>query len=154
MSGQERDGLDLTVLRTRTAEWWGEGNDVAEAAEILAKLPVLIGETERLRAAVAERDAEMERLHSWDGLMSLLNEHYPEDVWPVRDDSAKSMDPGHRVLSLIRRLDVAERRLGAVAALADGADPASRRWRDCHSRASRRPPRRPRSRVWCGRGGE
>jgi mannose/cellobiose epimerase-like protein (N-acyl-D-glucosamine 2-epimerase family) len=84
-------------------------------------------EMARLRAhvaaVVAEKDAEIERLHSWSGVMSLLDEHYPADVWPARDDDADTMDPGHRILSLMRHLDSERARadglVAAVKALAD-----------------------------------
>lgn len=48
-----------------------------------------------------EARAEVERLHSWDGLMSLLDEHWPEDLCPtVEDDDQR--DSGARIVSLIR----------------------------------------------------
>jgi hypothetical protein len=43
--------------------------------------------------------AEVRRLHTWDGLMSLLDEHYPPDV-PLGPDS----DPGPRILRLTREV--------------------------------------------------
>lgn len=56
-----------------------------------------------LDAAEAERD----RLHSWAGLMELLDEHYPADLIPTApDDPAR--DAGPRIVSLIRRVDAAE----------------------------------------------
>jgi hypothetical protein len=45
--------------------------------------------------------AEFARLHSWEGLMSLLDEHYPADIFI--DDSG---DLGPRVVVLIRECDV------------------------------------------------
>ena len=49
---------------------------------------------------------ERARLHSWDGLMSLLDEHYRESTFPtLPDDDAR--DPGPRIVSLIRHLDAA-----------------------------------------------
>ena len=56
---------------------------------------------------MATRDliAEVEGLHSWDGLMSLLDEHWPEDIFPTLDDTDKR-DPGPRIISLIRSVDL------------------------------------------------
>lgn len=58
--------------------------------------------------------AEMKRLHTWDGIMSLLDEHYPTDIFPhfVGQSDHPDRDPGPRILSLIREVD----RLRAAAA--------------------------------------
>jgi hypothetical protein len=56
------------------------------------------------RALVPELVAEIEWLHSWDGLMSLLDEHYPESVFPTADDR-EGRDSGPRIVSLIRQLN-------------------------------------------------
>lgn len=58
--------------------------------------------------------AEVERLHSWDGLMSLLNEHYPEDIFPTMQDR-EDRDPGPRIVSLIRTLGQLRTQLDAFA---------------------------------------
>lgn len=48
--------------------------------------------------------AEVDRLRTWDGLMSVLDKYLPEDIWPTRkDDPAR--DPGPRIVSLIRWVD-------------------------------------------------
>jgi hypothetical protein len=51
--------------------------------------------------------AEVERLHAWDGLMSLVDEHYPTDIFPhfagVPDNPDR--DPGPRILSLLREIE-------------------------------------------------
>lgn len=56
----------------------------------------------------AERaEAELDRLHSWAGLMELLDERYPARLIPTApDDPAR--DAGPRIVSLIRRVDEAE----------------------------------------------
>lgn len=46
--------------------------------------------------------AELERLHTWAGLMSLLDEHYPADVM-----TGESGDPGPRIVALVRELEFA-----------------------------------------------
>lgn len=47
---------------------------------------------------------EVERLHSWDGLMSLLDEHYPEDIFPTLIDGP-DRDPGPRIVSMLRTIN-------------------------------------------------
>jgi hypothetical protein len=42
--------------------------------------------------------------HSWAGLMDLLDEHWPEDVFPTVPDR-EDRDPGARIVSLLRWLD-------------------------------------------------
>lgn len=58
----------------------------------------------RLARAYLDVLAERDRLHTWDGLMALLNEHYPEDIFPTLPDSPRR-DPGPRIVSLIRTID-------------------------------------------------
>jgi hypothetical protein len=65
---------------------------------------------------VPELIAELERLHSWDGLMSLLDEHWPEDIFPTMDDRP-DRDPGPRIVSLARRLAVLEQAVARVREL-------------------------------------
>lgn len=72
---------------------------------LAAKVRQLQAETTQMgRTWVAEVDelrAEVRRLHTWEGLMSLLDEHYPPDV-PLGPDS----DPGPRILRLTRELNL------------------------------------------------
>lgn len=42
--------------------------------------------------------------HSWAGLMALLDEHWPEDIFPTREDD-ETRDTGARIVSLIRWVD-------------------------------------------------
>ncbi|AVI04339.1 hypothetical protein SEA_NORMANBULBIEJR_83 [Mycobacterium phage NormanBulbieJr] len=53
------------------------------------------------RSLVPELIAEVERLHTWDGLMELLDEHWPADIFPTLPDDDKR-DPGPRIISLLR----------------------------------------------------
>lgn len=59
------------------------------------------------RMLMPELVAEVERLHTWDGLMSLVDEHYPTDIFPhfagVPDNPDR--DPGPRILSLLREVE-------------------------------------------------
>lgn len=49
-------------------------------------------------------EAEVERLHSWAGLMELLDEHYPASIF-AGDGSDESADPGARIVALVREVD-------------------------------------------------
>jgi hypothetical protein len=63
--------------------------------------------------------AELERLNSWHGLMSVLDEKYPEDIFPTREDD-DARDPGPRIVSLLRWVDRLRAENTALAAkLAD-----------------------------------
>lgn len=42
--------------------------------------------------------------HSWAGLMALLDEHWPEGIFPTREDD-EARDAGARIVSLIRWVD-------------------------------------------------
>lgn len=82
---------------------------LAAAARTL--IPELRDEVLRLRdlsdhnfEAAAQLQTEIERLHTWDGLMSVLNEHYWESVFPTLPDDP-DRDPGPRIVSLIRTVD-------------------------------------------------
>ena len=66
--------------------------------------------------------AELERLHSWDGLMELLDEKWPEDIFPSLDDDSER-DPGARIVSLLRWVNT-------YRAVADGAHAEADRLRD------------------------
>lgn len=54
---------------------------------------------------VRELVSHLEELHSWVGLMSLLDEHWPEDIFPTQEDT-EQRDPGPRIVSLIRTVDL------------------------------------------------
>jgi hypothetical protein len=53
---------------------------------------------------------ELDRLHTWPGLMSLLDEHYPADVQLGPDD-----EPGPRILALVREIDHLREDTGVIA---------------------------------------
>lgn len=82
-------------------------------------------QAERAYRRAERAEAELDRLHSWAGLMELLDEHYPADLIPTApDDPAR--DTGPRIVSLIRRVDAAEAAIERVRAQAQG-------WRDEYS---------------------
>lgn len=65
--------------------------------------------------------AALDRLRTWDGLMELLDEKWPEDIFPTLDDD-NQRDPGPRIVSLLRwvdqlRAEAAEREEGHRGAL-------------------------------------
>ena len=72
----------------------------AADAEFIAAARQLVPE---LVAELKTTRAELERLHSWDGLMSLLDEHYPEDIFPTLEDRL-DRDIGPRIISLLRQI--------------------------------------------------
>lgn len=61
---------------------------------------------------------ENERLHSWGGLLSLLDEHWPEDVFPDRTGKP-ARDTGPRLVAAIRRAEKAKTDLAAAVARID-----------------------------------
>ena len=72
---------------------------------------------EAYRAGWEDGRAEVERLHSWDGLMELLDEHWPADIFPTLEDTT-SRDPGPRIVSLLRWVErLRPRRVESVAEL-------------------------------------
>ena len=87
----------------------------------------LLAQPEHLRCETvasvrAHRDrlaAELAELHTWRGLMSLLDEHWPADVF-----DGSSNDPGARIVVLMREIDLLRGALAAVlgtlAAVRDG----------------------------------
>jgi hypothetical protein len=98
--------------------------DTAAEKGLLDQLELAVGyhaswlsAVETLRKCFAAQRAELERLHTWAGLMSLLDEHYPADV-PLGPDN----DPGPRILRLTRELD----RLRGIERAARRAIPGNR----------------------------
>lgn len=57
-------------------------------------------------------EEELERLHTWDGLMGLLDEHYPAHIF-----TGVSGDEGARIVVLTRALDTANQRIEKLEAL-------------------------------------
>lgn len=79
----------------------------ANLAETIGELQVTIND---LRTELQRREVQLDRLHTWDGLMELLDEHWPTDIFPVPRglDDAKNTtrrDPGVVILDLIRWVD-------------------------------------------------
>lgn len=51
--------------------------------------------------------AELDAAHTWDGIMALVDEHYPTDIFPhlAGQPDNPERDPDPRILSLIREVD-------------------------------------------------
>lgn len=77
---------------------------VYQARELLADPPIGV---EVWGPIVEGLLGELERLHTWDGLMSLADEHYPTDIFPhlAGQPDDPDRDPGPRILLLIREVD-------------------------------------------------
>lgn len=93
-------------------------------------------------SAIRDLLAEVDRLHSWDGLMSLLDEHYPADIF-----TGSSGDDGPRIIALTREVDrlkaerdrllaVLERTQNKVADLATERDRYQTAYRSARERAA------------------
>lgn len=80
------------------------------ALALLDEVEALRAQVERVREALFASEAEVERLHSWEGLMSLLDEHWPESMIPTLSDDV-SRDPGPRIVSLLRWVEALRRAL-------------------------------------------
>jgi hypothetical protein len=86
----------------------GEGTELQRQRDLLLWLhaeAVHWREFESAAAESAEEDnnrlrSELKRLHSWAGLMELLDEHWPAEVF-----DGQSEDSGPRIVSLIRAVD-------------------------------------------------
>lgn len=79
------------------AKTWNRAN-----GDFIAAAPELVRE---LIDALTAARAEVDRLHTWAGLMSLLDTYYPEDIFPTQPDGSPDRDPGPRIVSLIRYLE-------------------------------------------------
>lgn len=88
-------------------DWRDEGNVILDAA---------LSARSRISSAEKERDearAELARLQTWTGMISVLDKHYPPETFPTMPDTA-SRDDGARIVSLVRRLDEARSELKAI----------------------------------------
>ena len=57
-----------------------------------------LGESNEMRCGI-------ERLHSWDGLLELLDEHWPEDIFPVGGETDERRDTGARLVAAVRWIE-------------------------------------------------
>lgn len=61
-------------------------------------------EIERRGRIIAVQAAELQRLGTWHGLMSVLDRQYPQDIFPTAPDHP-GRDTGARLVSTLRELD-------------------------------------------------
>lgn len=87
-----------------------DGQFIAHARE---DIPALVDEVERLRE---EMDGMVSR--DWRGLMAILEDIYPEDIFPTMADDPKR-DAGPRIVSLLRVVDELRKRLRAQLTITD-----------------------------------
>ena len=140
----QRDDL-LAIIDDARHALWAPGAKVEPTRQVLARAAAAIADwqQQRLRARDVTPTATAVHLHSlldqeraetqeliesmvpktWDGLVALLDEVYPDDVFPTAIDDP-SRDPGPRLLSLTRRLadttterDALAAQIGRVRAL-------------------------------------
>lgn len=100
--------------------WWCDYRDPNHEG---ACIPTAERERNELRAENEQLRAELDRLHSWAGLIELLDEHWPADIFP---GGGESTDLGPRVVGLIResdrlRAELAQLRAGVQATGQDQA---------------------------------
>lgn len=93
------------------SEAQAEGERMVEGVRLLWKVDM---------KAAREAEAEVERLHSWDGLLSLLDEHWPEGIFPTSADGRR--DTGPRLVAAIRRAKSAEAEVERLRALVGDED--------------------------------
>ena len=92
----DENDTQISIMVTDMVEWKTTGQIIDNGVYIRA---VSAKEAE---AKLAEKDKEIEALKTWEGLMALLDEHWPEDIFPTTpDDPAR--DAGPRIVSLLRR---------------------------------------------------
>lgn len=86
------------------SEWRRLVDELRELAEDETGAPVD-------SALLSEAANHINGLHSWDGLMSILDEVYPADVFrPVNPST--TTDPGLRILSLLRQIHAVRATIG------------------------------------------
>jgi len=82
--------------------WCAYCKNLHEVGEHTRAMPVSPEvENKSLRKLLTEKEAELKRLHTWEGLLSLLDKHWPEDIFPTLPDGAER-DPGPRLVSALR----------------------------------------------------
>lgn len=68
------------------------------------------------RRDLTQARAEVERLNTWDGLMSLLDKHYPADIEVL---AGQSGGPGPRMVLAVRTIDELKHDLAQANAVRD-----------------------------------
>ena len=111
----DTDALVITVLADEV-EWLRRlFRGIGDHPQVMAQSGT--DNADRACRVINKLEAEVGRLHTWDGLMSLLDEHYPADV-PLVSDPANG--PGPRLVATIREVDQLREALRPFADVAKG----------------------------------
>lgn len=76
----------------------------SDVGTLLAEVKEARDDAAHFEAEYDDAVAELERMHSWGGLLSLMDEHWPEDVFPDRTGKP-DRDTGPRLVAALRRVD-------------------------------------------------
>jgi len=127
----ELTGDDLDAIQQRTDAFGSRGlygyviNDIEYQGNWVHDIHRLLQEVDRLRAentaqaeALAEARGEVAFHHTWDGLMALMEQHYPEEVFPIVAGPDRR-DPGPRIVSLVRWVDQVRAELASMTKFAE-----------------------------------
>lgn len=100
----EHERVDVEALAKRLDELTADGGDAAHGETLGSAARVVMAECHRLSVEHAALVAEVDGFHSWSGLMGLLDEHWPDDIFPTLADDTKR-DAGARIVSFMRWVD-------------------------------------------------
>ena len=93
------DGITTPILLGNDGRVWDGHHRLCVADALgLVRVPVI-----QTPATDSEREKVFPDDYGWADLMTLIDHHWPTDVFPVAPDSA-DRDTGPRLLSLVRRL--------------------------------------------------
>ncbi|MFG3340558.1 hypothetical protein [Glycomyces sp. NPDC048151] len=121
---QPLTGEELDAIQQRTSAHGRGGiygyviNDIEYQGNWVHDIRLLLAEVDRLkdqrsharrryhqlRQELDEAHGEVAFHHSWDGLMALVEQHYPENIFPTIA-GPDQRDPGPRIVSLVRWVD-------------------------------------------------
>lgn len=103
------DQLDLEVLREIVHGPLRDRSDDGFTVLRVGQVRAILAALER----IPELEGEVRRLGSWDGLMSVLDEHYPSETFG--GSSGEASDSGVRIVVLARVIDTYRARCEAAA---------------------------------------
>lgn len=103
MNESDLDALRRLAERVRPDGPFTLEDQLDAAFDVCEQLPALLAALERAQ-----------RLDSWDGLMAILDEHYPASLFG--ESGPFAADPGARIVTLTRALDGERRRAERVEA--------------------------------------
>jgi hypothetical protein len=95
---------DGTPCTGRLSFRWGQSDAACDTCGARCGIAVADWLAVHPAAPAAEADEVDCGHHSWAGLMALLDEHWPADLFPTREDDP-GRDAGARIVSLLRWVD-------------------------------------------------